>query len=100
LTEIVISVFTTDCRLACKRTCRGIGDGLAHLYIPYRPFAFPQEENLLEYNYFLPIRTFNVSILELLLVVRLLVRCVTGFDKNCPHLLSACLWKMPNNKNG
>jgi hypothetical protein len=38
-----------------------------------------------------PIRTLSVSILEFILAIRLLVRYVTGFNKDCPHLLSARL---------
>jgi hypothetical protein len=32
--------------------------------------------------------------MKLMLVVRLLVRCVTGFNKDCPPQLSAGLWQL------
>jgi hypothetical protein len=59
--------------------------------LPYRPFAFPQGENYSTNIYFLPIRTLSLSYLKLILVVRLLVRCVTEFNKDCPHQLFAGL---------
>jgi hypothetical protein len=59
--------------------------------LPYRPFAFPQGEFFLKTIYLLPIRTLSVYILKLIFAVRLLVRGVTGFNKACPHLLSARL---------
>jgi hypothetical protein len=62
--------------------------------IPYRPFAFPQGETFPTNNYILPIRTLSVSYLNIILLVRLLVRCVTGFNKDCPHQLSAGLWQL------
>jgi hypothetical protein len=67
--------------------------------VPYRPFAFPQGAFFLTYlccdkRQYPTIPTVSVSILEFILVVRLLVRCVTGFNKECPHLLSARLWQL------
>jgi hypothetical protein len=41
--------------------------------------------------YLLPIRTLSVYILKLMFAVRLLVRGATGFNKACPHPLSARL---------
>jgi hypothetical protein len=67
-----------------------------YIYIPYRPFALPQGEKFPTNIYFWPIRNLTVSYLKLILVVRLLVRCVTGFNKDCPHQLSAGLWQLRN----
>jgi hypothetical protein len=60
----------------------------------YRTGPLPsRREKIYKKNCYLPIRTLSVSTLELILIVRLVVRCVTGFNKDCPHILSARLWQ-------
>jgi hypothetical protein len=60
-------------------------------YIPYRPFAFPQGDFFFENYLFVAYPHLNRLHFEINFAFRLLVRGVTGFNKACPHLLSARL---------